>query len=111
MNGLSAIGEKGDARSEDLQNLAAQKDALLGVDDESAIPFKREVGIGAEAVLSVGEELHVPIELPSEVESKAGYERLRILRFKSRHAAQIERHNRIAVVRCSRRCAELRDDK
>src|SRR5437016_14142933 len=111
MDGLSAVGEKGDARSKDLQNLAAQEDALLGVDDESTVPFEREVGIRAKAALSVGEELHVPIELPSEVESKAGYERLRILRFESGHAAQIERHNRIAVVRCSRRCAELRDDK
>ena len=61
IDGLSAVGEKRDARPEELENLAAQKDALLGIDDESTTPLERKVGIGAEAVLSIGEELHVAI--------------------------------------------------
>src|SRR4029077_3025734 len=73
--------------------------------------FEGEIGIGAQAVLAVGEELHVPVELPAEVEANAGHERLRIARLKARNGADVKRDDRVAVMRPACRRAEQTQDE
>src|SRR6476620_992584 len=75
---LTTIRENRDAGTEDLQQLAAQKETLLDVHEDALPAFEREVGIGAQPVLPVRDELHIAIELPSPVDANAGAERLRL---------------------------------
>src|SRR5216684_6048909 len=59
IHGLARIREEGDTGPEELQQLAAEGDSVLHVDEDAAAALECEVGIGAQAVLAVSEELHV----------------------------------------------------
>src|SRR5436309_12972356 len=79
---LTAVREDSRAGAEQLEELTAQKNAVLGVDHDASAPFEREVGIGAQTALAVRKKLHVAIELPAGVDPHARHECLRKARLK-----------------------------
>ena len=90
---------------------AAEEQAMLGVDDEAPAAFEGEVGICAEAVLGVGVELHVAIELRADVRAGASDERLRVSRIPARDETEIAEDDAVAIPRRARGHAYLPDEK
>src|ERR1700756_1721859 len=95
----AAVEEDRSARLEQLEPLVAEEHALLGVEDDAPRAAESEVRIRAEAVLAVGEELEIAIEVGAVVDAETSDRGLRQDGLPAIDETGVGRDEGIAVVR------------